>query len=134
MSEFENAVGEFGRRLGMRSLSVDGSGTVDLHFGDLGRLFLETAEAWALVTLERPLPEQGGGICARLLEACHWRRNHPWDIHPGMAGEGAMTLTARVPLMEFTAQVVEDLIDRLSAMLDSVENAEHAGKSEQVKG
>jgi type III secretion system chaperone SycN len=128
MGVFENAVADFGRRLGIPDLSpgggADRGAVVDLHFESFGRLQLEAVERHVLVTLARPLPRHDDACPARLLAACHWRRNHAHDLHPGMAGEAGdrqMTLTARVPLEEFTAIMIEELLARLGALLDGVE-------------
>ncbi len=126
MGVFESAVADFGRRLGIPDLSPGGA-VANLQFDGFGRLQLEAAERHVLVTLARPLPPHDDACPARLLDACHWRRNHAYTLHPGIAGEaegGLMTLTARVPLERFTAIVIEELLVRLGALLDGVEKAD----------
>ncbi len=122
---FENAITDFGRRLGMRSLSAEGGGRIELFFGGLGRLRVECAGEWTVVTLSRPLPP-GNGVEGILRDACGLPRSHPWEVNPAGADADSMALAARVPLPELTGGVIEELVGCLSELLDMVEKGGRA--------
>lgn len=122
MDIFAAVIGEFGRRVGLPSLAPGRNGLVELAIDGVGRLQAEARDGHVLVTLARPWPAYGRRAAAAL-DMCHWRENHPWNIHAGAKGGEWLTFTARIPVNEFDLPVLERLVGYLSGMQDAAERA-----------
>lgn len=123
MELFEDVTREFGRRLGIPSLSPGAAGGVDLVVERIGRLQMEQSGDFVLVTLARNWPAHAEAAAITALSLCHWSENHPWPVNAGAKGSEWLTLTARIPLREYDVPTLDRLIGYLSNLLDAVEKA-----------
>lgn len=106
---------EFGRRLGLASLALNGRGTAALRLGDLGTFTLEAQgdELWA--TLSRPASHEEERLKS-LLEAVGWRRRPPFPVHAALFREQFL-LSARFPAETVTAAEIEGALRFMSGTL-----------------
>ena len=123
MDTFSQTLDAFAKRLGLPSLAPGASGAVELDIERVGRLGIEQAGDWALVTLARLYPTHAEKAATTALGLCHWRQNHPWPVHAGAKGTEWLTFTAVVPLPEFDVPALEKILPYLSNLLDAVERA-----------
>jgi len=123
MNLFAQTLDGFARRLGLPSLAPGATGAVELDIERVGRLGIEQAGDWALVTLARPYPPHAEKAASTALGLCHWRQNHPWPVHAGAKGAEWLAFTAAVPLAEFDVPALEKAVSYLSALLDAAEQA-----------
>lgn len=123
MNLYRETLTEFGRTLGLPSLSPGATGGVELTIEKVGTLQMEEGEECVLVTLARPWPPHGENTSRAALTLCHWRENHPWPINPGAKGKEWLTFTARVPLIDFSVQTLDKLLGALVGLHEEVEKA-----------
>ncbi|MDR3077413.1 MAG: type III secretion chaperone SycN [Planctomycetota bacterium] len=123
MGIFASAIAEFGNRLNLPGLTPGASGRVDLSIEKLGRLQIEEADGFALVTLARPWPAHAARAALTALDLCHWRENHPWPLNAGAKDGEWLLFTAGIPLPDFSLPELERALNHLSGLLDAVEKA-----------
>lgn len=127
----DQEIAEFGRRMGLPSLSLDERGLVALDVEHMGRLHLERAESAPapcggagdgpalLVYLAAPCPPHDKDAPARVLELCHYRHGHPMPLTGGVHRDRYVLLT-RLTERETTAASLENATKFLAAMLEKV--------------
>lgn len=106
----DNAVEEFGRRMGLPNLSLPPTGVMALDVQGLGRLHLECASHQAqglqspkvadaedderlLLCLARPMPVHETHRRRKALELCHHNHGHPLPLTAGLRGDDLVLLT-----------------------------------------
>ncbi|MCR4666080.1 MAG: type III secretion chaperone SycN [Desulfovibrio sp.] len=107
----QSAVEEFGRRLGMPSLTVGPEGLAALDISDVGRLTLEilskSGQEELLVYLSRPVPAHDRDLAKRALAFCHFSTPRPFALWAGIYKDDLILLT-RFSEREATGQVLEN--------------------------
>ncbi|MBL9157788.1 MAG: CesT family type III secretion system chaperone [Verrucomicrobiales bacterium] len=124
----DEAISEFGRSLGIPSLTLGESGRLALSFGDYGELFFEKrpgehyGEEILLVCLARDHGHQPEQAALRALEACHPLRMPREIVNVALALDGRLVLIIRLeerevslPSLESNLQLLKGLHDQASA-------------------
>lgn len=109
-------VGEFGRRIGLPDLALDGSGRLRLVLADgtgLGLIHLDL-EAFSEIVVYRscPLAYLKAPSFRTALRLTDYRQPNDWAMQAGMSQRDLM-LATRIPERAFTGTVLEHALSRL---------------------
>ena len=111
MLEYERA--EFGRRMGLGSLSLNERGMAQLDISGLGSFFLEMRDGpgcrWLLMYLCAPADGHDPARVRRLLRMCDFRRNLPFPLAAGLY-KGKSVLLSRMEERRVTASAIENTL------------------------
>ncbi len=123
MMLLEHELEEFGRRLGMSSLSLSPEGRACLDIENIGRFHLELTESGGgrtlMVYLSAPLPPYDAGAARRMLELGDYRKALPLPVSAGVfSGRGI--LLVRLDEAEATAANIENAFRFLAELFRSV--------------
>lgn len=128
MDLFAVTIDEFGRHLGLPSLSPGPEDCVELTIEQAGRLQIEKKGDNANIILARPRTPHAANVAGAALDLSHWRENHPWHISAGMKGEDWLVFIAKMPLTHMDVPTLDRALTYLSDLHDRVEKtgvAEH---------
>ena len=119
----EQEIAEFGRRMGLPSLTLGDGGLLALDVERMGRLHLEKSEQGSncelLIYLAAPCPSHDKEAPARVLDLCHYRHGHPLPLTGGVHKDQYVLLT-RLNEQEVTAAALENAVKFLAGMLAKV--------------
>lgn len=124
----DQEIAEFGRRMGIPSLSLGQGDLLALDVDRMGRLHLEKrndpvrGESELLVYLAAPCPPHDRTAAARVLDLCHYRHGHPMPLSGGVHRDRFVLLT-RMPERTVTAAGLENAAKFLAAMMEAAAGA-----------
>lgn len=120
MSWIDETIMEFGAGMGIENLSLGPSGVVCLDIETMGTLFIEQADEDMLIYLVRRFPQYADEIYAKALTLCHYREALSFAVHAAFKGDDQLVFLARMPGEDFSLPVLEQAIDLLNRLHDSV--------------
>ena len=122
MSVGAEVLEEFAHSLGIEGMVWPTSGAVRLEFEKRGVLWLESIDDALMVCLVRELGpgDDRSQILSQALAACHYRQGLPYIVQPGLRGESSLTLSVRLDSPEITLPTLEQVLELLTELLDSV--------------
>lgn len=120
----ERELAEFGRRMGMPSLTFSAQGIAALDIEHMGRLYLERntenpMRPELLIYLALPVPAYDQQAIRRVLELCHYKHAHPVPLYGGVHA-GHIILLTRFPEQEANAARIETAALFLRSMMERV--------------
>lgn len=121
---FENAVKEFGERLGLSNFSLNNNGVASLSIDSSGLVSLEAVEqpdrsTSLLVTLGRELAPSETDAVEKLLKKINWRNNPRLVVHVGISANH-LVLSSYLPERTVTAASIENTLRFLSSEMPNV--------------
>ena len=122
----DDALNDFGRRMGLPALAFSPEGLAELDVQELGRLHFERSHGSAveelLIDLARDIPGYDDGTVGRALALCHYAQNMPFALTAGLHGD-TMILLVRVPAGQTSAAVLENAVLLLIRSLKTIQGA-----------
>ncbi len=118
MSWVNEALADYGRSIGIDSLTFNEAGVASLKFELLGDLYIEQADAGVLVYLMREIERPSAEIYAAALEVCHWQHNHAYQVNPSLRGERYLILAVNLTEEDFSVPTLEQLLQLLGQLHD----------------
>lgn len=115
----DQEIAEFGRRMGMPTLTLNREGMLALDVDRMGRLNLEKNGEELLVYLTLPCPAHDNDAPARVLSACHYRHNYPFPLSGGVFKDNYLLLT-RLSERMVTAVAIENAVKFLASIIEKV--------------
>jgi len=124
MSWIDESLADFGRSHGLETLEFNDEGVLGLVFEVSGSLYLERLENRLLMYLCRDVERLDAGVCARALDLCHWRHNHPFPVNPAVYDDKRLLFSVQLGEDEVNVPVLEQVIQLLKRLHDqAVEDA-----------
>ena len=121
---FENAVREFGERLGLSGFSLNNNGVASLSIDSIGLVSLEAIEqpdhsTSLLVSLGREIPPSDVSPVEKLLKKINWRNNPRLVFYVGVSGNN-LVLSSYLSERAVTAASIENTLRFLSGEMPNV--------------
>jgi type III secretion system chaperone SycN len=119
----EYVIAEFGRRMGLPSLALEGDTPVQLHIEGMGSLFLEAAGEDILLYLARDFPPHDRDAPRRALALCRSGLARPFPVQAGLYKHNTLVFLTRFTPKTFSLQGLEQAVPVLARLLDEALNA-----------
>jgi type III secretion system chaperone SycN len=119
----EHVIAEFGRRMGLPSLTIGRDKPVQLHIEGMGALFIEEAGEEILLYLARDFPPHDQDAPRRALALCRPELARPFPVHAGLHRDNTLVFLTRFTAETFSLQDLERAVPALSRLLDESLNA-----------
>jgi type III secretion system chaperone SycN len=116
--QHEHVIAEFGRRMGLPSLTMEPDKPVQLHMESMGSLFIEEAGNEILLYLGRDFPAHDREAPRRALALCHYGQARPFPVYAGLYKDTTLIFLTRFSKKTFSLQGLEQAVPVLSRLLD----------------
>ncbi len=120
MNWIDDVLRDFGRAMGINSLTLDSDAVAGLSFERRGALFFERTADAVLVYLARRTPPHDSAPLERALRCTHYREGHPLPVQAGLSGEDTLVLLARLEERTFSLPVLEKTVALLTELHDRI--------------
>jgi type III secretion system chaperone SycN len=114
----EHVISEFGRRMGLSSLTLGRDKPVQLHIEGLGTLFIEEAGEEILLYLARAFPSHDRDAPRRALALCRPELARPFPVSAGLYKDNTLLFLTRFTTKTFSLQSLEQAVPVLARLLD----------------
>ena len=114
----EHVIAEFGRRMGLPSLTMGRDTPVQLHIEGMGTLFIEEAGEEILLYLARGFPPHDRDAPRRALALCRPDLARPFPVHAGLYKSNTLVFLTRFTAKTFSLQALEQAVPVLARLLD----------------
>ncbi|MBQ7739040.1 MAG: CesT family type III secretion system chaperone [Desulfovibrionaceae bacterium] len=108
-----NAISQFGQRMGLPALALDEHGLAALDVDGVGRIHLEMNNAENhnefLIYLSTPVPPHDTDLPKRALNLAHYKHGHPYNISTGLNNDN-LIIIASLTESEVTVQNLENAV------------------------
>ena len=122
----DNALNEFGKRMGLPALAFSPGGVAALDVRDLGRLHFERKNGGLdeelLVYLAWDIPGYDDKTVGRALAMAHYTHADPFIIYAGLRGDTLFLLT-RMSARQVTAALLENTVMHLIRTMKTIQGA-----------
>ena len=114
----EHVIAEFGRRMGLPSLTMGRDKPVQLHIEGMGTLFIEEAGEEILLYLARAFPPHDRDAPRRALALCRPELARPFTVSAGLYKDNTLLFLTRFTTKTFSLQSLERAVPVLNRLLD----------------
>jgi type III secretion system chaperone SycN len=118
----EHIIAEFGRRIGLPSLTIERDKPAQLHIEGMGTLFIEEAGEDILLYLARDFPPYDRDAPRRALALCRPGLARPFPVYAGLYKNNTLVFLTRFTQKGFSLQGLEQAVPVLSRLLDEAMN------------
>ena len=118
----EYVIAEFGRRMGLPSLTIGRDTPVQLHMEGMGSLFIEEAGEEILLYLARDFPSHNRDVPRRALALCRPDFARPFPVYAGLHKDTTLIFLTSFNTKTFSLQNLEQAVPVLSRLLDAALN------------
>ncbi|MDR0467150.1 MAG: CesT family type III secretion system chaperone [Deltaproteobacteria bacterium] len=115
----EHVIAEFGRRMGLPSLTLGRDKPVQLYIEGMGTLFIEEAGEEILLYLAGDFPPHDREAPRRALALCRCGPARPFPVHAGLYKDNTLLFLTRFSAAAFSLQSLEQAVPVLARLLDS---------------
>jgi len=119
----EHVIAEFGRRMGLPSLSIGRDKPAQLHLEGMGSLFIEEGEEEILLYLARNFPPHDREAPRRALALCRPGLTRPFPVYAGLYKNNTLVFLTRFSKKAFSLQGLEQAVPVLARLLDESLNS-----------
>ncbi|MCL1916666.1 MAG: CesT family type III secretion system chaperone [Desulfovibrionaceae bacterium] len=114
----EHIITEFGRRIGLPSLTLGRDKPVQLHIEGMGTLCIEEGGEEILVYLARDFPPHDQDAPRRALALCRPELARPFPVSAWLYKNNTLVFLTRFTTKTFSLQVLEQAVPVLARLLD----------------
>ena len=118
----EYVIAEFGRRMGLPSLTIGRDKPVQLLLEGMGSLFIEEAGEEILLYLARDFPLHSREVPRRALALCRPDFARPFPVYAGLHKDNTLIFLTRFSTTTFSLQDLEQAVPVLARLLDAALN------------
>ena len=118
----EYVIAEFGRRMGLPSLTIGRDTPVQLQIEGMGTLFIEEAGEELLLYLARDFPFHAQEVPRRALALCRPDRTRPFPVSAGLHKDNTLIFLTRFNTKSFSLQCLEQAVPVLARLMDAALN------------
>jgi len=118
MEQVDSTIQEFGKQMGIANLDASNIKVISFIFEKKGVLFFEKLHGEILIYLARKVDFADHQFCEKILKLSHYSADFSVFMSASFKDKDKLVILSRVQSSEFTLQMIEKIIDQLTAFYE----------------